>query len=80
SDLEAVISEILDNISLGKKSECSSASELRPVSIFLDAAKFTNDVEGSSERSMSFEDFRTWCRLVPSARKFLVSLLKPSST
>lgn len=80
SDLEAVISEILDTISVGKKSESSSASELRPISIFLDAAKFTKDVEGSSDRSMSLEDFKTWCRLVPSARKFLVSLLKPSST
>ncbi|XP_071720389.1 uncharacterized protein [Rutidosis leptorrhynchoides] len=79
SDLEAVISEILDTISSRKDYESSSSSEQKPISIFLDAAKFTKDNEGCSEKSMSFEDFKNWCRLVPSARKFLVSLLKPPS-
>ncbi|KAJ0810809.1 putative TLDc domain, EF-hand domain pair protein [Helianthus annuus] len=79
SDLEAVISGILDSISSEKEAESSSASNIKPVSIFLDAANFTKDNEGSSERSMSFEDFRSWLHLVPSARKFLTSLLKPSS-
>ncbi|XP_024962011.1 uncharacterized protein LOC112502352 isoform X2 [Cynara cardunculus var. scolymus] len=79
SDLEAVISEILDNISSSRNYEPSSAPEQRPIGIFLDAANFTKDNEGSCGRSMSFEDFRSWCRFVPSARKFLISLLKPSS-
>lgn len=79
SDLEAVISEILDSIYSQRNSEPSSVSERRLISIFLDAAEFTKDNEGSSERSMSFDDFRSWCRLVPSARKFLAKLLKPSS-
>ncbi|MFS7908282.1 putative TLDc domain, EF-hand domain pair protein [Helianthus anomalus] len=79
SDLEAVISEILDSISSHKEAESSSASNLKPTNIFLDAATFTKDSEGSSEKSTSLEDFRNWLRLVPSARKFLASLLKPSS-
>lgn len=80
SDLEAVIREMLDNISSSGNFEPSSALEQRPIGIFLDAANFTKDNEGSSGRSMSFEDFRSWCCLVPSARKFLISLLKPSSS
>ncbi|XP_076913360.1 uncharacterized protein LOC143571953 isoform X2 [Bidens hawaiensis] len=79
SDLEAVISGILDTISSQKEDE-SSVSSHKPVSIFLDAANFTKDNEGNSEKSMSFEDFRSWLHLVPSARKFLTSLLKPSSS
>ncbi|XP_076932747.1 uncharacterized protein LOC143598409 [Bidens hawaiensis] len=79
SDLEAVISGILDNISSHKEDE-SSSSNYKPVNIFLDAANFTKDNEGNSEKSMSFEDFRSWLRFVPSARKFLISLLKPSSS
>lgn len=74
SDLEAVISEILETISSHKTSEPSS------ISVFLDAANFTKDNEGSPEKSMSFEDFRNWSHLVPSARKFLTKLLKPSSS
>ncbi|KAK9058691.1 hypothetical protein SSX86_023533 [Deinandra increscens subsp. villosa] len=79
SDLEAVISGILDNISSQKVDESSSASNQKPISIFLDAANFTKDNEGNCGKSMSFQDFRNWCQLVPSARKFLASLLKPSS-
>ncbi|XP_076901239.1 uncharacterized protein LOC143555601 isoform X2 [Bidens hawaiensis] len=79
SDLEAVISGILDTISSQKEDESSSSSH-KPVNIFLDAANFTKDSEGNSEKSMSFEDFRSWLHLVPSARKFLTSLLKPSSS
>ncbi|CAH1441799.1 unnamed protein product [Lactuca virosa] len=74
SDLEAVISEILETISSHKNSEPSS------ISVFLEAANFTKDNEGSPEKSMSFEDFRNWSHLVPSARKFLTKLLKPSSS
>ncbi|KAI3511985.1 hypothetical protein L1887_19147 [Cichorium endivia] len=73
SDLEAVITEILNNTSSQKTSEPSSTT------IFIEAANFTKNNEGSSEKSMTFEDFRNWCRLIPSARKFLTSLLKPSS-
>ncbi|KAL4560688.1 hypothetical protein LXL04_032841 [Taraxacum kok-saghyz] len=71
SDLESVITEILDTISSHKNTEPSS------ITIFLNAANFTK--EGTSEKTMSIEDFKTWCRLVPSARKFLTKLLKPSS-
>lgn len=45
--------------------------------IFLNAATFSKIVDGSAEESMSFEDFRNWCTLLPSVRKFLGSLLMP---
>ncbi|KAG5243960.1 TLD domain-containing protein [Salix suchowensis] len=38
---------------------------------FLNAAIFSKAVEGADEKSMSFEDFRSWCALLPSVRKFL---------
>ncbi|PQM36084.1 TLD domain-containing protein 1 isoform X2 [Prunus yedoensis var. nudiflora] len=47
------------------------------VNIFLNAAKFAKQDEGHAEESLSFEDFRTWCTLLPSVRKFLGSLLIP---
>lgn len=45
--------------------------------MFVNAAQFSEKVEGSSVESMSLADFRSWCSLVPSARKFLGSLLMP---
>ncbi|KAJ4840748.1 hypothetical protein Tsubulata_044419 [Turnera subulata] len=45
------------------------------VEIFLNTATFSKDVEGSTEKSMSFEDFTSWCVHLPSVRKFLGSLL-----
>lgn len=44
---------------------------------FLNATEFSQEVEGKAENCMSFVDFRNWCNLKPSARKFLGSLLKP---
>lgn len=44
------------------------------IHIFLNAANFSKDDGGA----MSFEDFKRWCSLLPSVRKFLGSLLTPS--
>ncbi|KAK8554019.1 hypothetical protein V6N13_072940 [Hibiscus sabdariffa] len=44
---------------------------------FLNAAIFSKDHEGRNDKSMSFEDFRCWCSLVPSVKKFLSNLLAP---
>ncbi|KAM7504984.1 hypothetical protein LguiB_003888 [Lonicera macranthoides] len=73
SDLEAVLSEMLDNVfNWEKSSEVGLDSHDKIVGIFLDAAKFS---EGDH---VTFEDFRRWCTLLPSVRKFLGSLLTPS--
>lgn len=73
SDLESVLVSMLDNIF----SECGSTSHKEVVDVFLNAASFSKSDEGCSEKSMSFGDFITWCSLLPSARKFLGSLLAP---
>lgn len=44
---------------------------------FLNSAVFSKDAEGVSEKSMSLSDFRNWCIVMPSLRKFLGSLLMP---
>ncbi|WCJ34227.1 TLD-domain containing nucleolar protein [Euphorbia peplus] len=77
SDVESVIIAILKSVfSLNvNQDEWSSCEDV--VNMFVNAATFSKDVEGSAEKSMSFEDFRTWCCLLPSVRKFLGSLLTP---
>jgi hypothetical protein len=44
------------------------------VQTFINAANFIPASECGGQR-MSFEDFREWCNLVPSLKKFLGSLL-----
>ncbi|KAK2989165.1 hypothetical protein RJ640_014128 [Escallonia rubra] len=78
SDLEAVLTAMLETIFSHRSAEPGSASCQETVHIFLDAAKFSEAREGCTGNSMSFEDFRTWCTLLPSVRKFLGSLLMPS--
>lgn len=75
SDVEAVLMVMLDEI-LG--SELGSNPRQEIVSIFLNAANFSESREGCAESSMSFEDFRKWCAVLPSIRKYLGSLLSPS--
>lgn len=45
------------------------------------SASFTEEVEGREDavKSMTLEDFRTWCASVPSIKKFLSTLLKGPS-
>lgn len=69
SDIELVLITILESIfSMGNRDIAN---------VFLNAATFSNGVEGAAEISMSFDDFRRWCSLLPSVRKFLGSLLIP---
>ncbi|KAJ8899127.1 hypothetical protein K2173_010592 [Erythroxylum novogranatense] len=75
SDLESVLIAILGSIFSIGFSEPGSSSSQHIVDVFLKAATFDNDVQGTAEKSMSFEEFKIWCTLVPSARKFLGSLL-----
>ncbi|XP_057468462.1 uncharacterized protein LOC130757679 isoform X1 [Actinidia eriantha] len=80
SDVKAVLMEILDDILCQKSSVPGSNSHQDIVGIFLNAANFSKSNEGCAESSMSFEDFRRWCALFPSVRKYLGSLLSPSGT
>lgn len=77
SDLESVVIAMLEIIFSMEISERGSNSHQDIVDVFLNAATFSKNGEGSSNKSMSFEDFRSWCTLIPSARKFLGGLLTP---
>ncbi|KAJ9181329.1 hypothetical protein P3X46_009467 [Hevea brasiliensis] len=77
SDLESVLIVILKSVFSLKVKEDGSSSCQDVANVFLNAATFSKDVQGAAEKSMSFEDFRGWCSLLPSVRKFLGSLLIP---
>ncbi|KAF5473513.1 hypothetical protein F2P56_010118, partial [Juglans regia] len=77
SDLKSVLSAMFETIFSEKDTELGSSSHKDIADIFLKAATFSKHVDGSAEKSMSFEDFRNWCTLLPSVRKFLGSLLMP---
>lgn len=77
SDLESVLTDMFETIFSEKDAELGPSSHKDVVNIFLNAATFSKHVEGSAEKSMSFEDFRNWCALLPSVKKYLASLLMP---
>ncbi|XP_030927953.1 uncharacterized protein LOC115954183 isoform X2 [Quercus lobata] len=77
SDLESVLIAMFGTIFSEKDAELGPSSQKDVVDIFLNAATFSKHVEGSAEKSMSFEDFRNWCALLPSVKKYLASLLMP---
>lgn len=76
SDLECVLIAMLQYVFKIEDSEPGSSAHQDTVNAFLNAAKFTKHDE-HAEESLSFEDFRIWCTLLPSVRKFLGSLLIP---
>ncbi|KAL5739963.1 hypothetical protein ACOSQ2_029143 [Xanthoceras sorbifolium] len=80
SDLQSILIAIMGNIFSMTTSESGSNSNQDIIDVFLNAVTFSKTGETSTEESMSFEDFRNWCSLVPSARKFLGSLLVQSDT
>ncbi|CAH9127763.1 unnamed protein product [Cuscuta epithymum] len=80
SDLEAVLNAMLDDIFSHKCSEGGPGSNSDIIDILLSAANFTIDTQNPAARCMSYGDFRKWCELLPSVRKFLGSLLKPSDS
>lgn len=59
-----------------ESSAAESSDYKEMVDAFLNAATFSKSDDGS-EKAMTFEDFRSWCSLVPTIRKFLGSLLMP---
>lgn len=68
SDLEAALASVL--VSLFPDADTSAAS----TAAFVDAAALSEAARGG-EPVLSFEDFKSWCRLLPSLRKFLGSML-----
>ncbi|CAM0950071.1 unnamed protein product [Alopecurus aequalis] len=79
SDLESVVASIHETIFADNK-EAGEGSNKRTFEAFLNSAVFSADVEGVSEKSMSLPDFRNWCIIMPSPRKFLGSLLMPPAS
>lgn len=75
SDLESVLTTIFENVFDNKLSEDHYSSSQDIVRIFLESANFSSGVEGHDEKSMSLADLRSWFAVLPSARKFLGSLL-----
>ena len=76
SDLESVLASVHETVFAVKK-EVGEGSNNRPFEAFVNSAVFSKDAEGVSEKSMSLSDFRNWCILLPSLRKFLGNLLMP---
>jgi len=70
---------ILKSVFSTESSDAESSDYKEMVDALLNAATFSKSDDGS-EKGMSFEDFRSWCSLVPTIRKFLGSLLMPPST
>ena len=77
-DLESIVNTMLNYVFPQKCSEPEAGSQQEIAKIFLNAANFNTHVEGHADGGMSFEDFRSWCILLPSVRKFLGSLMTPS--
>ncbi|KAL0316070.1 UNVERIFIED_CONTAM: MTOR-associated protein MEAK7 [Sesamum radiatum] len=73
NDLEVVLTSVLDNLFHRQSSETKAGSNHEIVMVFINAANFISD-------SMSLEDFRKWCTLLPAVRKYLGSLLMPSDS
>ncbi|KAJ6361891.1 hypothetical protein OIU78_002320 [Salix suchowensis] len=74
-DIESVLAAIFWNIFSLEASNPGLNTHPEIINEFLNAAIFSKAVEGADEKSMSFDDFRSWCALLPSVRKFLGSLL-----
>lgn len=77
SDIEAVITSVLDSIFYSKGAEPGLGSHQDIIEIFVNAATFLKEVEGCNEHGMSFGDFKSWCSLLPSLKKFLGNMLMP---
>ncbi|KAL6514330.1 hypothetical protein OROHE_019072 [Orobanche hederae] len=70
SDLEVVLTSMLDNLFHQQSPEPKAGSHKEIVKVFINAANFASD-------SICFEDFQKWCSLLPAVRKYLGSLLMP---
>lgn len=74
SDAEAALKVILDDVLSDRSSEPVSNLHGDVIGSFLNAASFSKRGDGCVD-CMSYEDFRRWCTLVPSVRKYLGNLL-----
>ncbi|XP_023539020.1 TLD domain-containing protein 1 isoform X1 [Cucurbita pepo subsp. pepo] len=72
SDLESVLVQILTHVFSSTNNETGFDSHQDAVQIFIRAATFSENDE-----RFTYEDFKHWCTLLPSVRKFLGSLLMP---
>ncbi|KAI0496873.1 hypothetical protein KFK09_023197 [Dendrobium nobile] len=79
-DLEAVLDSISDAVFTPNSSQAALSSSKVVMKAFLSATEFSQEVEGKAENCMSLVDFRNWCNVIPSARNYLGSLLKPPDT
>ncbi|KAG1331041.1 MTOR-associated protein MEAK7 [Cocos nucifera] len=78
SDLEAVLKSIHKAIFSSNIDENGLNLHENVLEVFLNASTYSKKREGgTAENSMSSADFRNWCSLLPSVRKFLGSLLMP---
>lgn len=75
SDLEAVLTAVLRNISSHESHQSEPSPDREILDIFLNAANLTTDDTKCAESCMSFEEFKSWCARLPSVRKFLGTLL-----
>lgn len=77
SDVETVLLAIFESLFSLKDSHLVSGPNECTANVFLNAATFSKDDKEGARDAMSFEDFRSWCSLLPSVRKYLGSLLMP---
>ncbi|MQL95545.1 hypothetical protein Taro_028209 [Colocasia esculenta] len=77
SDIEAVLTSIRDTVFSPKNAEHGLSPHQDIFNIFINAATFSKKSEESGEDIMSSLDFKEWCNILPSVRKFLGSLLAP---
>ncbi|KMZ74725.1 Oxidation resistance protein 1 [Zostera marina] len=77
SDLQIILASMMETIFASDRAESCLGSDDVNLDIFLDTATFENELDGSS-KILTFVEFKKWCGLVPSVRKFLGSLLMPS--
>lgn len=72
SDLESVLTAIFNYVFSSTNNEPGLDSHQDAIQIFVRAATFSENNE-----RFTYEDFKNWCTLLPSIRKFLGSLLIP---
>ncbi|KAA0043840.1 hypothetical protein IC582_009245 [Cucumis melo] len=72
SDLESVLIAIFNSVFPSTNNEHGLDSHQDAIQIFVRAATFSENDE-----QFTYENFKNWCSLLPSVRKFLGSLLMP---
>lgn len=80
SEVEAVMISVLETVLSSKDTITGDTLPEHIVQTFINAANFTPASDCDGGQIMSFEDFKEWCNLVPSLKKFLGSLLSSPIT